>query len=92
MREVLLAFGRGLVKFLVSLFVGSGVGLFLFGFFTRGQPTGELFLAIGAGLLSAGVMLLLLFGIPWLRGRPRPQERREQPLSEKPSAGASRAE
>jgi len=100
MREVLLAFGRGLLKVVTSLCVGTGVGLVLIGYLTRGKddiwsnrnPPAELFLAIGAWLLTAGGIMLLLFGLSWLRGRPPQLDRREDWSFKEPRAGAGRQE
>jgi len=85
MEDIFLSFGRGVVKFLISLFVGTGVGMLTFGILTRDrldvwssrQPPPELFLAIGAGLLSAAAMMLLLFFVPRLRGGQSPSGRPE---------------
>ena len=74
MVELLGAFGRGIVKMLISLFVGGGVGLLTFGITTKDKPeiweqfrqgpNGEFFLALGAGLLTAGGMMLIMFLLP----------------------------
>jgi hypothetical protein len=75
MQETLLALGRGIVKTLISLFIGSGVGLLTFGVSTRdmpdlwdhrGPPPG-FFTAMGAGLLATGAMMVLMFAL----SRPR---------------------
>jgi len=72
MYELLLAFGRGVVKTSISVFVGTGVGLVTFGanvedpekiWHSYGPPP-EMFLAVGAGMLSAGAMMLVLFLLP----------------------------
>ena len=72
MDRTLFALGRGIVKTLISLFIGSGVGLLTFGISTRdmpdlwehrGPPPG-LFTATGAGLLATGAMMVLLFSLP----------------------------
>jgi hypothetical protein len=79
MNELLLVFGRGVVKVLVSLLVGTGIGLVTFGISVRGQPEfwqqrqppGELFLAVGVGLLSAGLLMMVMFLLPRLwKARP----------------------
>jgi hypothetical protein len=75
MGEVFLALGRGLVKLFIGILGGAGVGLLVFGLTTRGRPEiwrspdppAEFFVALGAGGLTAAGLLLLLFGIPWLR-------------------------
>jgi hypothetical protein len=74
MDGTLLALGRGIVKILISLFVGSGVGLLTFGITTkdipdlweRSGPPWGFFVAMGAGLLATGAMMVLLFFLPWL--------------------------
>jgi hypothetical protein len=75
MQETLLALGRGIVKTLISLFIGSGVGLLTFGVSTRdmpdiwdhrGPPPG-VFTAMGAGLLATGAMMVVMFSL----SRPR---------------------
>ena len=73
MQETVLALGRGVVKTLISLFIGSGVGLLTFGISTRDMPDlwehrtppPGLFTAMGAGLLTTGAMMVLLFFLPW---------------------------
>jgi hypothetical protein len=81
--EFLLAVGRGLMKLVISILAGAGVGVLVLGLTTRGRPeiwhasvpTAELLIAIGAGSLTAAVLLLLLFGICWLRRRaPGPRD------------------
>ena len=72
MDRMLLALGRGIVKTLVSLFIGGGVGLLTFGIATRHMPDiwehrtppPGLFTAMGAGLLTTGAMMVLLFFLP----------------------------
>jgi hypothetical protein len=74
-RDVLLAFGRGCVKILISLLLGAGAGLMTFGISAQGkpplwqqrEPPPELFLAVGVGMLTAGALMALLF----MLGRPR---------------------
>src|SRR5437588_6622721 len=69
MREVLLAFGRGFVKVLISLLIGTGAGLLALGITGRDKPDlwhrpgapPELFLSIGVGLLTAGGLMAILF-------------------------------
>ena len=71
-QEMVLAIGRGVVKVLTSLFIGSGVGLVTVGYTTMQSnaswdfrhnppPMGEIFLGVGAGLLAAGLSLVVLF-------------------------------
>lgn len=75
MNELLTSFGRGLVKVLISGLVGTGVGLVTFGASTRGMddlwsrygPPSEMFLSIGAGLLSSGALLVPLFFNPFAK-------------------------
>ncbi len=83
MWEVLYAFGRGLVKFVIALFIGLGVGLVTLGGlavsspgawdFRQAPPLGPLLLGIGSGLLTAGGVLFILIFIPWPRRRPGPE-------------------
>jgi hypothetical protein len=81
------AFGRGVIKLLVSLLVGFGVGLLVIGnaakdnpdFWHGRDPPGGLLMGIGAGLLTAAGALIVLFFIPWWFRRsppPPPQEPR----------------
>jgi hypothetical protein len=78
LRDTLLRFGRGVIKVLVSLLVGIGVGLLTFGItvrdidsiWDRPGPPGEFFLATGAGLLSTGFVMALLFFVPRLWSAP----------------------
>ena len=78
--EVLKTFGNALIKLLIGLTVGFGVGLLTLGLFAinypdqwesskiyEGQPLIHLFLGIGAGLLALTAMLVLLFFSPWLK-------------------------
>jgi hypothetical protein len=82
MNETRGGFGRGLIKVLVSLLVGGGVGFLTFGvtaminpsIWNRREPPGELFLSIGGGLLTSGVLLLILFLFPRRRTTPPPAE------------------
>src|SRR5262245_37266522 len=75
--RIVLAFGRGIVKILISALVGFGVGLLVIGITTAGKqdiwhresPPGELLIGIGAGLLSGGGALLALFFLPWFMKR-----------------------
>jgi hypothetical protein len=72
MSDLLLAFGRGVVKTLISVFVGTGVGFLTFGASVEDTqvlwraygPPAELFLAIGAGMLSSGAVMFVLFSFP----------------------------
>ncbi|MCS7047407.1 MAG: hypothetical protein NZO58_13700 [Gemmataceae bacterium] len=72
---LLLALGRGIIKIVVSTLVGFGVAILLIGLTTAGRPEvwerrtppGELLIGIGAGMLSGGLTLLLLFLVPWLK-------------------------
>jgi hypothetical protein len=83
MEDLFLSFGRGVIKFLVSLFVGTGVGMLTFGILTRDrpevwssrEPPAELFLGIGAGLLSAAAMMIVLFFVVRQRGSRLPSGR-----------------
>lgn len=74
--RIVLAFGRGIVKILISALVGFGVGLLVIGIATagrpdmfRGPPPGEMLMGIGAGLLAGGGTLLALFFLPWFMKR-----------------------
>jgi hypothetical protein len=63
------AFGRGMIKLLVSLLVGFGVALLVIGDASKGNPDfwrgrdpqGGLLMGIGAGLLTAAGALIVLF-------------------------------
>jgi hypothetical protein len=69
MQEVLLAFGRGFVKVVISLLIGAGAGLLALGIAGRDQPelwhgnspAPELLLGMGVGLLTAGAVMAILF-------------------------------
>lgn len=69
MNDHLAALGRGFIKILISLFFGAGVGLVTFGasavgqseIWMRREPPAEMFLGVGAGLLTAGIVMFLLF-------------------------------
>ncbi len=86
MGEFWQALGRGIIKLLVSLLAGFGVGLIVIGNAAQGEPDfwrrgggppGGMLVAIGAGLLTAAGMLVLLFFIPWWFRKPaRPPESR----------------
>jgi hypothetical protein len=77
MPEILIALGRGLIKVLIGLFVGFGVGLVVVGYFSmqsrsawdfnREPPIGELCLGIGAGLLTSAFTMAVLFFSTWTR-------------------------
>lgn len=90
MREVsdlLRAFGWALLKLLIGLTVGLGVGLVTVGGrslndpgawdFRTGPPIGEVMLAIGIGLLASAVMFIVLFYSPWSQGSPGRGKRRD---------------
>jgi hypothetical protein len=75
MNDVLLALGRAIVKILISLFAGTGVGLVTFGLTVRdspdlwlrpGPPPG-FFLALGTGLLTTAMLMTVLFYLPRAR-------------------------
>jgi hypothetical protein len=80
MQDTIMAVGRGVVKVLVGLLIGFGVGLTIVGYFSmqnpswdfdRDPPVGELCLGIGAGLLSSALTIATLFFSAWAR-RPLP--------------------
>ena len=82
MAETLLAIGRGIVKLLISLFVGFGVGLVVVGYFSMQRPGvwdkhevpfGETCLGVGAGLLTAAITLSVLFFSTRARRSPPPE-------------------
>ena len=87
MFDLLLALGRGVVKTLISVFVGAGVGLVTFGtsvedayhLWRQPGPPPEMFVAVGAGMLSAGAVMLVLFFVPrHVKSLPGPVEKVEQ--------------
>ena len=91
---VVLAFGRGIIKLLISGLVGFGVALLVIGTTTANRPEvwrmpgppGELLMGIGAGLLSGGGTLLALFFLPWFFKRPtESQYLEEQPVLTRPA-------
>ena len=78
--EVLKTFGNALIKLLIGLSVGFGVGLLTLGTLAiklpdpwqpprvyEDPPLTHLFLGIGAALLAFTVMLVLLFFGPWVK-------------------------
>lgn len=86
MYELLRAFGRGVVNTLISMFVGTGVGLLTFGASVEDSarlwhsygPPPELFLAVGAGMLSSGIVMFSLFMFPrWKSATPALLEKGE---------------
>jgi hypothetical protein len=87
------AVGRGLIKLLISLFTGLGVGLLVFGinaqddpsFWRSPYPPAALFISFGAGLLTTTALLVVLFVVPWLWRKPAPlqssrKDRRAEPF------------
>jgi hypothetical protein len=95
MREVLLAFGRGLVKILIGSLVGTGACLLTLGIVSRDKPrvsdtSPEFYLAIGVGLLTAGALLAVMF--LFSRHRTPEVDRREQapPAAKWPRADEER--
>jgi len=75
--RIVLAFGRGVIKVLISVLAGFGVGILVVGIATAGRPDvwqqrsppGEVLMGIGAGLLAGGGTLLALFFLPWFMKR-----------------------
>ena len=75
MNDVLMAFGRGIVKVLISLFTGTGVGLVTFALavprteniWLSPGPPAEFFLGLGTGLLTTAGMMAVLFFVPMPR-------------------------
>ena len=78
--EVLKTFGKALIKLLIGLSVGFGVGLLTLGIIAVKQPDlwkppmiyedpplTHIFLGSGAGLLAFTTMLVLLFYGPWVK-------------------------
>ena len=78
--EFLKTFGYALIKLLIGLSVGFGVGLLIVGIFAVNQPDlwkspmiyedpplTHIVLGSGAGLLAFTVMLVLLFYGPWAK-------------------------
>lgn len=86
MREVLLAFGRGFVKVLISLLIGTGAGMLALGIAARDKPDlwannkhgppPEALLGIGVGLLTAGAVMAILF---MFSRRRTPEANRSEP-------------
>ena len=78
MVELLRSLGRGFINILISLFVGTGVGMVAFGVSARNRPgfwedfsrgpSAEFFLGVGSGMLTAGMVMIGLFCLP--RKRP----------------------
>lgn len=85
MKDVLLTLGRSIVKILISLFAGTGIGLVVFGttvkdtpdLWLRPGPPPGIFVAVGAGMLTAGIMMLGLFFLPkaWKTATPEEAKR-----------------
>jgi hypothetical protein len=82
MREFLQVLGGGLIKLIICIMTGFGVGLLWMGQTARDQPDfwrhpeqgPSFFEGIGAGLLSCAGLLVLLFVIPsWFRKPPLPK-------------------
>ena len=77
--ELLLAFGRALLKIFISVVIGVGVGMGTMGYFwmqrpdswvtapygRQEPPLGEIFFGVGAGLLAAALLMLVQFYGPW---------------------------
>lgn len=72
MNDVLRALGFGLVKLLIAVAAGVGTGLIVFGLRAEERPQilegrlppPEMFLSIGAGLLTTAALLLVMFFFP----------------------------
>jgi hypothetical protein len=68
-----------IVKLLIGVFGGAGVGMLVFGiglmkegihdFRGYGPPPGPIFIGVGAGLLTAAALMLFLFMGPFSRRR-----------------------
>jgi hypothetical protein len=78
MFELLMAFGRAVLKIFISAVVGVGVGMGTMGYFWmqrpdswvthyghKEPPLGEIFFGVGVGLLSAALLMLAQFYGPW---------------------------
>ncbi len=99
---IVLAFGRGIIKVLISGLTGFGVGLLVVGITTAskpqiwhqgGGPPGELLIGIGAGLLSGGGTLLALFFVPFFTKRASRQAYVEEaPILARPAPRPPRRE
>jgi hypothetical protein len=75
--EMLMAFGRAVLKIFISVVIGVGVGMGTMGYFWMQRPTmpwdmrheppplGEIFFGIGVGLLAAALLMLVQFYGPW---------------------------
>lgn len=88
--KVVFAFGRSIIKIMISALLGVGVGLLVLGIVSNNRQDGwgrprdsEIFIGVGAGLLSGGAMLLTLFLIPWLKRAPE-REFESRELDEPP--------
>lgn len=87
MHETLIALGRGVVKVMVSFFVGTGIGLVTFGATTRDKPDiwesrnppGEMFLSVGVGLLTTGIVMAGAFILPRIAARHLPETKKPTP-------------
>lgn len=82
MSQILMTLGRSIVKILISVFAGTGIGLVVFGTMVRdipdiwlrpGPPPG-FFVAVGAGMLTAGLMMMALFFLPKIGKTTSPEE------------------
>lgn len=85
--RIVIGFGSGIIKLLISVAVGVGVALLVIGIVSNSRQDQwggrardpEIFMGVGAGLLSGGGTLLALFFIPLFTRRPA-----EPPLLEEP--------
>lgn len=72
MNDLARAFGRGIVKILISLFVGVGIAMAILGYCAKdkpqilqpGDPSSEVYLAFDIGLVTSGLVLGALFIFP----------------------------
>jgi hypothetical protein len=85
--RIVIGFGRGIIKLLISVAVGVGVALLAIGIVSNNRIDDwgrirdpEIFIGVGAGLLSGGGTLLALFFLPLFTRRPAETLPLEEPV------------